>query len=132
MARVCPVCLKLGDDGADRCVCGYTYDTGEEVAGSHTVQVVQQASAENEYKSFYETRLQQAQADLRSLIARYGKSGWTPAQRQEIEQVIERVDKAREEWKAQQERTDDAEKQLEAAKTRVEMRRLNALGNKKI
>lgn len=133
MRRVCPLCLNLSDDDAERCACGYAFDTGaDNPTGSMTVQVVRQAATEDEYAKFYQARLEQAQADLKALIARHGKSGWTPAQRAEIEQAIQQVSQAKADWDAQRARTDDAEKKLEAAKTRVELRQIDALTKKKI
>ncbi len=132
MPRVCPVCLKLSEDDRAECECGYVFDTGEEPAGSRTVEVVRQATTEDQYEKFYAARLEQAQADLKSLIARYGKSGWTPAQRAEIEQAIKQVEKTKAELEGQRQRTDDAQKHLEQAKTRVEIRHIDALTKKKI
>lgn len=132
MSRVCPDCLKLNEDEAVRCECGYTFETTEEPAGSRTVEVVRQATTEDQYEKFYAARLQQAQADLKSLIARYGKSGWTPAQRAEIERAIEQVEKAKADLEGQRQRTDDAQKHPQQAKTRVELRHIDALTKKKI
>lgn len=132
MPRVCPDCLKLNEDEAVRCECGYAFETTEEPAGTRTVEVVRQATTEDQYEKFYAARLEQAQADLKSLIARHGKSGWTPAQRAEIEQAIKQVDKAKADLEGQRQRTDDAQKHLERAKTRVEIRHIDALTKKKI
>ncbi len=132
MPRVCPDCLKLNEDEAVRCECGYTFETTEEPAGTRTVEVVRQATTEDQYEKFYAARLEQAQADLKSLIARYGKSGWTPAQRAEIEQAIKRMEKAKADLTDQRQRTGDSQKHLERAKTRVEIRHIDALTKKKI
>lgn len=132
MPRVCPDCLKLNEDKAVRCECGYAFETTEEPAGNRTVEVVRQAITEDEYEKFYVARLQQAQTEVRALLTRYGTSGWTPAQRQEIERAIKQAEQAKAELKAQRERTGDAQKHLQEAKERVEQRRIDALTKKKI
>ncbi|TAM45581.1 MAG: hypothetical protein EPN55_07745 [Gammaproteobacteria bacterium] len=132
MPRVCPVCLKLSEDDVARCECGYSFDAGEELVGSRTVEVVRQATTEDQYEKFYAARLEQAQNEVKSLIARYGTSGWTPAQRAEIEQAIKQVEKAKADLNDQRQRTGDAQKHLEQAKTRVQLRHLDSLTKKKI
>jgi len=131
--RLCPRCLTLSPPDATECACGHRFDRDTEPpAGSRTVEVVRQATTEDQYEKFYEARLQQAQRDLKSLIARHGKSGWNPAQRAEIERAIAQVETAKTELENQRQRTDDAQKHLEQAKTRVELRHLDALTKKKI
>jgi len=132
MSRVCPDCLQVSEADAVRCECGHVFDPDVELAGSRTVEVVRQATTEDQYEKFYQARLQQAQRDLKSLIARYGQSGWTPAQRTEIERALAQVETARTELDNQRQRTGDMLKRLEQAKTRVELRHLDALTRKKI
>ncbi len=132
MERLCPVCLALSPPNATQCACGHVFDRDMPPAGNRTVEVVRQATTEDQYEKFYEARLKQAQTEVKSLIARYGRSGWTPAQRAEIEQAIAQAERARAELDAQRQRTGDAQKHLEQAKTRVELRHLDALTKKKI
>lgn len=133
MTRICPLCLNTRPAYTEKCDCGYVFDTGnDEITVSPTVEVVRQAVTEDEYKTFYEAQLEQMQLDLKNLIARYGTSDWTPAQRNEIQTAIKRVDTAKAELAAQMQRTEDAKRHLEAAKNRVEIRKINVLVNKKI
>lgn len=133
MTRICPLCLNTRPADETRCDCGYTFDTGnDEVTVSPTVEVVRQAVTEDEYRTFYEAQLERAQLELKNLIARYGRSGWTPAQRDEIQAAIKKVDTAKAELASQIQRTEDAKRHLDAAKTRVEIRKINVLVNKKI
>ena len=82
MSRICPLCQNDAPADAQRCDCGYVFDTGnDEITVSPTVEVVRQAVTEDEYKTFYEAQLEQTQLDLKKLITRYGTSGWTPSQR---------------------------------------------------
>ena len=133
MDRICPLCLTTHPQDVLKCGCGYMFDTGkDETTGGFTVEVVRQSVTEDEYKIFYEARLTQAQLDLKTLIALHGTSGWTPSQRDEIQEAIKRVDEAKAELAAQHQRAEDARQHLDAAKNRVEIRKINALVNKKI
>ncbi len=133
MSRICPLCQNEAPADAAKCGCGYTFDTGsDETTVSPTVEVVRQAVTEDEYNIFYEARLEQTQQDLKTLITRHGTSGWTPSQRNEIEAAIKRVDVAKAELAAQRQRSADAKRHLEAAKNRVEIRKISTLANKKI
>lgn len=133
MERTCPLCKSALPASVERCDCGYVFDTcSDEITVSPTVEVVRQVERETEYESFYVSRLDNAQKDLKALIVRYGKSGWTPAQRDEIERAIKQVDTAKAELATQRARSSDAQQHLDRAKTRVELRQINALANKKI
>lgn len=133
MSHICPLCLNTCPANTEKCDCGYVFDTGnDDITVSPTVEVVRQAVTEDEYKTFYEAQLEQMQLDLKNLITRYGTSGWTPSQRDEIQTAIRRVDTAKAELAAQAQRTEDAKRHLDAAKNRVEIRKINVLANKKI
>ena len=133
MSRICPSARTRRRPMPQKCGCGYAFDTGsDETTVSPTVEVVRQAVTEDEYKHLYEARLEQTQQDLKTLITRHGTSGWTPSQRNEIEAAIKRVDLAKTELAAQVQRSADAKRHLEAAKNRVEIRKISTLANKKI
>lgn len=133
MTRICPLCLNTRPADEAKCDCGYTFDTGsDEITVSPTVEVVRQAVTEDEYRTFYEAQLERVQLELKNLIARYGRSGWTPSQRDEIQAAIKKVDTAKAELASQIQRTEDAKRHLDAAKNRVEIRKINVLVNKKI
>ena len=133
MTRICPLCLNTRPVAETKCDCGYTFDTGnDEITVSPTVEVVRQAVTEDEYRTFYEAQLERVQLELKNLIARYGRSGWTPSQRDEIQAAIKKVDTAKTDLAMQIQRTEDAKRHLDAAKNRVEIRKINVLVNKKI
>lgn len=122
--RICFSCLTPSPPGVDVCACGHPLEEHKDET-SKTVEVARQHHEEGQYEEYYRLRLQQAQAALRDLIAAYGRSGWTAAQRGEIESAILRVDQAKQDLSAQQQRADIIRKHLEDRRRSIEIRLLD-------
>ena len=72
------------------------------------------------------------QLDLKKLITRYGtRAAGHHRSAMKFQAAIKRVDTAKAELAAQAQRTEDAKRHLDAAKNRVEIRKINVLANKR-
>jgi len=78
---------------------------------TRTGEVSNTVSAERQYESYLEARLQQALNYLRAVREECGLDKWTPEQDQKVQQALQALQNARNELNAQRRKTVEVEKE---------------------
>ncbi len=109
--------------GSAICRCGYSFEQDNPAtAPSRTADTSDTVSAERQYESYLEARLQQSLDHLRTVREECSHDKWTSEQDQKVQQALQALQNARKELTAQRRKAIEVERESALRRTRRGLR----------
>ncbi len=107
---------------ATACRCGYSFELDMPTGPALTTDTSDTVSAERQYESYLEARLQQALDHLRTVREESSHDKWTPEQDQKVQQALQALQSARKELNAQRRKATEVERESALKRVRRGLR----------